>query len=192
MKRIFLVFTLIMGVFALNGAELFYSNGTSVSIQKAQDMHAVKSDASKSEGRKDALYRLNTGLEVYSFVSGAEKRGGDELPIYFLGDMPVVAERTVFWRGEKSVEYMEKQYDMKLVEILPTYPLYAFSVKGDSVEIAGKIVKNGDGYAFPNFVHEADQYAVDQNFVPESAPIDPYFGRQWHHIRVTRFLEGIL
>ena len=175
MKRILLVFILFLSSFAANGAEIFYNNGTSVSVQKAEDMHAVKSDASKSEGRKDALYRLNTGLEVYSFVSGTEKRGGDELPIYFLGDMPVVAERTVFWRGEKSVEYMEKQYDMKLVEILPTYPLYAFSVKGDSVEISEKIVKNGDGYAFPDLVEETVLH-----FVPESVPQDPYFDKQWH------------
>ena len=139
MKKIFVVSLLLLSVLAVNAAELFYNNGTSVSIQKAEDMHAVKSDASKSEGRKDALYRLNTGLEVYSFVSGTEKRGGDELPVYFFGDMPLVAERTVFWRGEKSVEYMEKQYDMKLVEILPTYPLYAFSVKGALLAVGGTL-----------------------------------------------------
>ena len=180
MKKIFVVSLLLLSVLAVNAAELFYNNGTSVSIQKAEDMYAVKSDASKSEGRKDALYRLNTGLEVYSFVSGTEKRGGDELPVYFLGDMPVVAERTVFWRGEKSVEYMEKQSDMKLDEIFPTYPLYAFSVKGDSVEMSEKIVKNGDGYAFPNFVREADRQETVVNFVPESEPKDPYFDVQWH------------
>ena len=180
MKKIFLVFTFILSAFALNGAELFYSNGTSVSIQKAEDMHAVRSEASKANVRKDALYSMNTGRYVYYFVSGTEKRGGEELPVYFLGDMPAVAERTVFWRGDKSLEYMEKNYGMKLVEIFPTYPLYSFEVQGDSVEIAGKIVKNGDGYAFPDFVHEADQYAVDQNFVPGSAPNDPYFERQWH------------
>ena len=180
MKQIFLVSMLILSVFALNGAELFYSNGTSVSIQKAEEMHAVKSDASKAAGHTDALYSMNTGRYVYHFVRGTEKKGGDGLPIYFLGDMPAVAERTVFWRGEKSVEYMEKKYGMKLVEIFPTYPIYSFEVPGDSVEIAEKIVKNGDGYAFPDFVHEADQYALDQNFVPGSAPQDPYFERQWH------------
>ena len=180
MKKIFLVFTFILSAFALNGAELFYSNGTSVSIQKAENMHAVRSEASKVSRRKDALYSMNTGRYVYYFVSGTEKRGGDELPIYFLGDMPAVAERTIFWRGEKSLEYMEKKYGMKLVEIFPTYPIYSFEVPGDSVEIAEEIVKNGDGYAFPDFVHEADQYALDQNFVPGSAPNDPYFGSQWH------------
>lgn len=50
---------------------------------------------------------------------------------------------------------MEKKYGMKLNEIFPSYPLYAFSVEGDSVEISERIVKNGDGYAFPNFVREA-------------------------------------
>ena len=180
MKKIFLMFVLLFTIFSVKAAELFYSNGTSVSVQKAEDMHAVKSDASKAEGRKDAFYSMNTGRYTYFFVNGTAKRGGDELPVYFLGDMPAVAERTVFWRGEKSVEYMEKQYGMKLVEILPTYPLYSFSVKGDSVEISEKIVKNGDGYAFPDFVHEADQKALTLNFVPESEPKDPYFEKQWH------------
>jgi len=180
MKKIFLVFAFFLSVSVLNAAELFYSNGTSVSIQKAEDMYTVRSDVSKAEGRKDALYTMNTGRYVYSVVSGTAKRGGDELPVYFLGEMPAVAERTVFWRGEKSVEYMEKRYGMKLAEIFPTYPLYSFEVQDDSVEVAGKIVKNGDGYAFPDFVHEADQYALTQNFVPESEPKDPYFEKQWH------------
>ena len=108
MKRIFLVFTLILSVFAVNGAELFYNNGTSIFIEKSEEFVAVKTPASKAVPDKDAVYSLNTGSNVYSFVSSTGKKGGDELPVYFLGDMPAVAERTVFWRGEKPVEEMEK------------------------------------------------------------------------------------
>lgn len=188
MRKIFLMFTFILSAFSVNAAALFYSDGTSVFVQKAENICAVRSEASKTEGRKDALYSMNTGRYVYSFVNVTEKRASEELPVYFLGDMPAVAERTVFWRGEKSVEYMEKQYGMKLVEIFQTYPLYAFSVKGDSVEISEKIVKNGDGYAFPDFVREAP---VPVDFVPESEPEDPYFSKQWHlHNTGTSGLEN--
>lgn len=171
MKKIFLVFVIFFAAMAVSGAELFYSNGTSVSVTKAESFSVVKSDVSAAFVSKNELYRLNTGSDIYSFVSG----NGGELPVYFLGNMPVVAERTVFWRGTKSVEYMENKYGMKLDEILPSYPLYAFTVQGDSVEIAEKIVKNGDGYAFPDLVKE-----TTLRFVPEKTPKDPYFDVQWH------------
>lgn len=170
MKKIFLMCALVMSVFAVSGAELFYSDGTSLSIDKAEGFGAVKREAAAVVAPKNELYRLNLGKKVLSIV-----KGNAELPVYFLGDMPVVAEKTLFWRGEKSVEYMESRYGLKLVEILPTYPLYSFSVQGDSVEVAEKIVKNGDGYAFPDLVRE-----TALRMVPESAPKDPYFDVQWH------------
>ena len=171
MKKIFLMFALILSISALSGAELFYSDGTSISIKKTENFSAVKSDAASVISLKNELYRLNLGKSVFSVVSGK----GGELPVYVLGDLPVVAAKTIFWRGEKSVEYMEGRYGLKLVEIMSSYPLYAFSVQGDSVEVAEKIVKNGDGYAFPDLVRE-----TTLRMVPESAPKDPYFDVQWH------------
>ena len=186
MKKIFFVFVF-LSAFALNGAELFYSNGTSVSVKKADEFSAVKTSASQAAGLKNVFYRMNTGHVAYSFMKG----NSSGLPIYFLGNSPVIAERRVFWRGEKPVEYMEEKYGMKLAEIFPTYPLYAFSVQADSVEISEKIVKNGDGYAFPDLVSETRFYSEQENepgnndkeyldFVPESWPEDPYFDVQWH------------
>lgn len=180
MKKIFLVFVLVLSALAVNGAELFYGNGTSVAVKKAEGFSVVKSAVSAAFAPKNELYRLNTGSNVYSFVSGK----GGELPLYFLGDMPVVAEKTVFWRGTKSVEYMEKKYGIKLVEILPSYPLYAFSVQGDSVEVSEKIVKEGDGYAFPDLVRE-----TTLRMIPESAPADPYFDVQWHLQNTGKVLD---
>ena len=175
MKKIFIACIFFTALFSANAAELFYSDGTSVPMKKSEELIAVKTKASDAENQKGAVYRMNTGKYVYSFVRGTGKKDGDALPVYYLGDEPVVAERTVLWRGEKPVEYMEKKYNMKLTEIFPTYPLYAFSVQGDSVEISEKIVKNGDGYAFADILRE-----TTVNFVPENAPQDPYFGVQWH------------
>ena len=170
MKKIVLMFVIIGFAFAAGGAEIFYENGKSISVEKAEDFSAVKGISSDA-APKNGLYRLNLGKTVFSVVSGK----GGELPVYFFGGIPVIAERKIFWNGEKSVEYMEKKYGMKLAEILPVYPLYAFSVNGDSVEIAEKIVKNGDGYAFPDLVRE-----TALRFVPEKTPKDPYFDVQWH------------
>ena len=171
MKKIFLVFAIFFAVVTVSASELFYSNGSSISIAKAESYSVIKSAHSAVFAPKNELYRLNTGSSVYSFVSG----NGGELPVYFLGDMPVVAERMLFWRGEKAVEYIEKKYGLRLVEIMPSYPLYVFAVKGDSVETAEKIVKEGDGYAFPDLVRE-----TTLRMVPASAPKDPYFDVQWH------------
>ena len=173
MKRTFLVLVLVLSVFSLNGAEIFYSDGTSVPIKKSEELSAVKTEASDASAQKGEVYRMTTGRYVYSFVSG--RKDADALPVYFFGGTPTVAERTVFWRGEKSLEYMEKKYGMKLTEIFPTYPLYSFSVKGDSVEIAEKIVKNGDGYAFPDLLSETALHSI-----PVSTLNDPYLGEQWH------------
>ena len=173
MKRTFLALVLVLSIFSLNGAELFYSDGTSITIKKSEDLCAVKTEAKNASGQKGEVHRITTGRYVYSFVSG--RKDSDALPVYFFGGTPTVAERMVFWRGEKSVEYMEEKYGMKLTEIFPTYPLYSFSVKGDSVEIAEKIVKNGDGYAFPDLLSETTLHSV-----PVSTLNDPYLGEQWH------------
>jgi len=174
-KKIFLMSAIFFSIFAANGAELFYSDGTSIPMKKSEELSAVKTTARDADNQKGAVYRMNTGKYVYSFVSGSGKKGGDTLPVYFLGNEPVVAERTLLWRGEKPVEYMEEKYNMKLTEIFPSYPLYAFSVQGDSVEISEKIVKNGDGYAFADIVRETTVH-----FVPESTPQDAHFNVQWH------------
>ena len=173
MKKTLLVLAVIIFASALNGAEIFYSDGTSVPIKKSEDLSAVKTEASDASGQKGEVHRMTTGRYVYSLVSG--RKDADALPVYVFGGTLTVAERMVFWRGEKSVEYMEKKYGMKLTEIFPTYPLYSFSVKGDSVEIAEKIVKNGDGYAFPDLLSETTLHSV-----PVSTPQDPYFSEQWH------------
>ena len=182
MKKIFLMFVLLFTIFPINAAELFYSDGTSISVEKAEGFSAIKSNALSFASPENELYRFDLGKSFISIVSGNSGR----LPVYFLGETPNVAEMTVFWRGEKSVDYMESKYEMKLVEILPTYPLYVFSVKGDSVEISEKIVKNGDGYAFPDLVREAAL-----KMIPESVPQDSYFDKQWH-LRNTGTIENYL
>ena len=172
MKKWFILSAALLFLSVLNAAEIFYSDGTSIPMKKSEEITAIKSSAKDAANQKGVIYRMSTGKDVYSFVSG-QKKGG--LPVYFLGDEPVVAEMTVLWRGDKPVEYMEQKYGMKLTEIFQVYPLYAFSVQGDSVEIAEKIVKNGDGYAFADILRETQLH-----FVPESTPQDPYLGVQWH------------
>ena len=128
MKKIFFAFLVFLFAFAASAAELFYSNGTSIKIEKSNDYSAVRRSVSDAFVPRNELYRLNTGKNIFSILSGE-----GELPVYFLGDMPVIAEEIVFWRGEKPVEYMEKKYGMKLAEIFPTYPLYAFQFRATAL-----------------------------------------------------------
>ncbi len=156
----------------LGAARLFFSNGESSELVRLDGFSAV--EGSRLHGFKTPdkeLLRLGLGSTVYSVIDGDE--GG--LPVYLLGETPVIANSYILWRGERSVDYMTEKYGMELAEILPSYPLYLFKVKGDSVVISEKIVKNGDGFAFPDLIRRAEL-----RFVPEAEPQDPYFDVQWH------------
>lgn len=149
---------LLVLVFTLNlsAAKLFYSNGTSMKIEKAYGY-----SADLSSGRK--------GVSIYKNTTGS-------LPVYFLGKYPAVADKIVFWRGTLPVKTIERKYGLQLVEIMSDYSLHTFRVlSGDSVEISEKIVKNKDGYAFPNLIRQAVL-----NFIPAKTPQDPYYDMQWH------------
>lgn len=169
-KCLFLL--LLMISYALVGLEIHYSDGTSEKIQKVPGYSAVKNPISRTLSVKNEILRLNLGSEMFSIVEGTE----GSYPVYLFGDAPMIAGDILFWRGEMKIDEMEKKYGLKLKEILPSYPLFSFEVlSGDSVEISSKIVKNGDGYAFPNLIKEAKL-----SYLPESEVKDLYFDAQWH------------
>ncbi len=156
----------------LKASNLYYSDGSSIKITKAEGYSAVVQGIQRTVSLPGEVLRLNTGKKVFSVLQN--DRGS--FPVYFLGDMPVIADRMIFWRGDMPPEKIESKYDLKLVEILSTYPLYIFLMEdGDSVEVSEKIVQNGDGFAFPNLVRE-----VVMKHVPDKEPKDPYFDVQWH------------
>jgi len=155
----------------LGAAQLFFANGGSSELVKLNGFSAVEGSRSSLKAPDSGLLKLSLGSTVYSVIEGTE--GG--LPVYLLGEMPVIANSYILWRGDGNIGYMTGKYDMELVEILPSYPLYLFRVSGDSVEISEKIVKNGDGFAFPDLIRRAEL-----RFVPEAEPEDPYFDVQWH------------
>ncbi len=170
--RTFLIAIAVLTVLNLDAAKLYYSDGTYTGMQKITGFSAELNGTLKNAPSAAPVMKLSMGKRVYSVYED----GSGSLPVYFLGGMPVVADSMIFWRGDRSVSEMEKKYGLKLIEILQSYPLYSFRVvKGDSVEIAEKIVKSGDGYAFPNLVREAVL-----RFTPSKTPEDPYFNMQWH------------
>jgi len=171
MKKVILLL-IILTTFWLSAENVFYSDGSSFNLKKAEQLSAVKSSPEKLIRFSNEIIRFDLGERVYSVVAN----NSGELPVYFHGDFPVVADDIVFWRGKISVAQMEKKYDMKLVEIMSGYELYIFKVTGmDSVKTAEMIIKNKDGYAFPNLVRETALRSV-----PLAAPEDPYFNMQWH------------
>ena len=169
MKKFIFIIVLLFGCALFGETELFYNNGQSVKLRKIDNLAATKT-AAFSPRFKDELFRFNTGSEVFAI-----REGQGELPVYLLGNTPVIADNQLFWRGTKPIEYMTEKYGLELKEILTLSSLYLFSVKGNSAETAENIVKNGDGYAFPDIVRKAVL-----RFVPESWPEDAYFDTQWH------------
>lgn len=156
----------------LGAAQLFFANGESSELVRLNGFSAVEGSRTIGfKAPKNELLRLSLGSTVYSVIDGSE----GALPVYLLGDMPVIANSYILWRGDRTIAYMTEKYDLELAEILPAYPLHLFRVKGNSVEISEKIVKNGDGFAFPDLIRQAEL-----RFVPEAEPQDPYFDVQWH------------
>ena len=171
MKK-YLFFLLFTVSFSLTGLEIHYSDGTFEKIVKVTGYSAVKNPLSRTIAVPGEVIRLNLGSEMFSVVEGVH----GSLPVYLFGDVPVIAGDMLFWRGTVKIDEMERKYGLKLHEILSSYPLFSFKVlKGDSVEVASEIVKNGDGYAFPNLIKEAKL-----SYIPESEVEDPYFDVQWH------------
>ncbi len=169
--RVFFILFVLCSVLSLNAAKLYYSNGTFEGMQKAEGYSAALNGISKGIAGNPVI-KMNVGNRNYSVYKDA----AGSLPVYFLGKYPVIADNLLFWRGTRSVSEMEKQYGLKLVEILDDYELYSFRVlSGDSVETAEKIVNNGDGYAFPNLIRQAVL-----RYTPAQTPEDPYFNMQWH------------
>ena len=171
MKKCLFFFLFVIS-FSLTGLEIYYSDGSFEKIDRIPGFSAVRNPFSRNTAVKNEILRLNLGNEMFSVVEGDE----GSFPVYLFGDVPVIAGDVVFWRGEKNINEIEKKYGLKLKEILPSYPLFSFEVlDGDSVKIASEIVRNGDGYAFPNLIKEAKL-----SYLPESEPKDPYFDVQWH------------
>ncbi len=172
MKKIFMLISVVFFTGILTASVVYYSDGTSVDIIRSDNLSAVVQDYTKAVYLPDEVYRLNTGKRSFAILMS--DRG--DFPVYFFGDMPVIADRTIIWRGTASPGYIEAKYGLKLVEILPSYPFYIFELeKGDSIETAMEIVENGDGFAFANLVRE-----MVLEHVPDATPSDPYFEMQWH------------
>jgi len=171
MKKCLFFFLFVIS-FSLTGLEIYYSDGSFEKIDRIPGFSAVRNPFSRNVAVKNEILRLNLGSEMFSVVEGDH---GD-FPVYLFGDIPVVASDVLFWRGDRDIDEIEKKYGLKLKEILPSYPLFSFEVlNGDSVKTASEIVRNGDGYAFPNLIKEAKL-----SYLPESEPKDPYFDVQWH------------
>jgi CBS domain-containing protein len=171
--RKFLIFSLFVFLTGfLSGSVVYYSDGSTSEITKSEVLTATVQDIRKSFYIPDELMRLNTGTIAYIVMNNDK----GEFPVYFFGDLPVIADRTIFWRGTVPVKKIEDKYGLRLVEILQSYPFYVFEMdSGDSVETAKKIVENGDGFAFANLVRE-----MVLEHVPDAAPGDPYYDVQWH------------
>lgn len=171
MKNLFILSIMFL-TFSLSAAKLYYNDGSFENLRKADGYSAVLNQVSKGIPFNEPILKMNVGHKNFAIFENED----GPFPVYFLGEYPVIADKLIFWRGDASIEKMEKKYGIELVEIMSDYALHSFKVtSGDSVEICENIVNAGDGYAFPNLVRQAVL-----NFVPQQAPEDPYFNVQWH------------
>lgn len=171
MKKVLLLLIIFL-VHNVYGEKVYFPDGSEMNLEVSKNFSAVKAAPNTFKRFSGEIIRYDLGERIYSVVQG----DSGELPVYFIGDFPVIADDLLFWRGERPVAEIEKKYELKLVEIKTGCKLHVFKVlAGDSVKTAHKIVENGDGYSFPNLVRE-----MMLRSVPLAAPEDPYFDMQWH------------
>ena len=174
MKK-FVLFTL-MTLFCMTlfAEKVYRSDGTFFEIQRNGNVFASKIDAVslKAPENYKMKWRSNDGFIVI------DKKNQGNLPVYLSGMNFVIADSKLFYRGAKSVEFIEQKYNIKAVELMSGYDYIKFDGATDSVKIAQQIVENGDGFAFPNLYRRYELKSVN----PVKFPIkDKYYteGYQW-------------
>ncbi len=163
MKKSLLFLSFFLFTLGLSSSELLIG-GNMINVEKSSKYSAVKTE----KQLKNAVATLKVGKLNYSILNKT-----DGLPIYFINEMPVIIDNFLYVKGEKNYKYLENKYDIKLVEIMSGYNLYRFSTKNDALIISEKIIKNGDGKAFPEMIKE--------NFLTYTpvVPNDKHYSHQW-------------
>ena len=174
MKK-FMLFTL-MTLFCMTlfAEKVYRSDGTFFEMKRNGDVFASKIDAVSLKAPENYKMKWNTSG---GFIVIDKKNEGN-LPVYLSGMHIVVADSKLFYRGTKSIEFIEKKYNVKAVELMTGYDYVKFDGAADSVKTAQQIVENGDGFAFPNLYRRYELKAVN----PVKFPIkDKYYteGYQW-------------
>ncbi len=174
MKK-FMLFTL-MTLFCVTlfAEKVYRSDGTFFEMKRNGNIFASKIDALslKAPENYSMTWHSDGGFIVI------DKKVQGNLPVYLSGMNFVVADSKFFYRGTKSVEFIEKKYNVKAVEMMNGYDYIKFDGAADSVRTAQQIVENGDGFAFPNLYRRYELKAVN----PVKFPIaDKYYkeGYQW-------------
>ena len=173
MKKFFLMFILVLFVSTLAAEKVYRRDGSFFELKRNPGVFASVVSPRLVKSPENYVLKLNYG-ENFVVI---QKDGTGELPVYLTGIHPVIASEYIFYGGQKSSEYIAKKYNAELTEEFPSYKLYKFRVKGDSVKIAQQMVENGDGFAFPNIIRRMEWKANPVKF-----PIgDKYYkeGYQW-------------
>lgn len=173
MKKFFLMFILVLFVSTLAAEKVYRRDGSFFELKRNPGVFASIVPPRLVKSPENYSLKLNYG-ENFVVI---QKDGTGELPVYLTGIHPVIATEYIFYGGHKSNEYIAKKYDAQLTEEFPSYKLYKFRVKGDSVKIARQMVENGDGFAFPNIIRRMEWKTNPVKFPIE----DKYYkeGYQW-------------
>ncbi|HNT27714.1 MAG TPA: hypothetical protein PKH10_06000, partial [bacterium] len=146
--RALMLALLVLVAAGLNAERVYHADGRSFDMPPVDGVTALTGPAAAVPDGA-AIKRWRAGEARYLITRGT---GG--LPVYRYGRGYVVARPELFWRGAGDVGVLAERYGLTLVEILPGYNLYKFTVNGDAVVTARRITEEGFGWAFPNLVRE--------------------------------------
>lgn len=174
MKKFILFTFLALFCMTLFAERVYRKDGTFFEVRRNNGVFASKIDAVSLKSPENYKIKWRSGDE-FILIDRKLKEG---LPVYFSGANMIVADSAIFYSGTKSIEFIEKKYNVKAKELWSGYNYIEFDGASDSVKTAQEIVENGDGFAFPNLYRRYELKSVN----PVKFPIaDKYYkeGYQW-------------
>jgi len=182
MKKLLLLIAVLMVFSPLAAQKIYRRDGSFFEVKRNQSVFAQI--VMPGVVRAPEHYSLQWSYSGKFVV--IEKDGIGDLPVYLYDANTIIADKVLFYGGDKDPGYIASKYNLKLVEILSSYGLYEFQTDGDSIKIAQTIVESGDGFAFPNIIRR-----MELRTNPVKFPINDKYYKSGHQWKLKNTGKGI-
>ena len=172
-KILFTILAISLFSLSLFAEKVYRSDGSFFEMKRNEGVYALKLDRVSVKKPENYVFMWSHGDQM--IVLQKDSKGN--LPVYFVNSHMVVADSILFYRGEKSADFIAKKYNLKVSELVHGYDYIEFDGAADSVKTAQEIVENGDGFAFPNIIRRTQllekvvKYPIEDKYYKE--------GYQW-------------
>ncbi len=170
MRYVFLTLFVLLFLSVSAAPRLHYPDG---SVRVLTKTHYFVDTVSRVPVHARVLNQLRFNNKTMVLFSGAQ----GAYPVYTSDGFPFVVTNRLFYRGNRSISFIEHTYGVKVLSILSAYGIVEFSVPAgkDALELADRIVTDENGFAFPNMM-----FKQVVKYTPSYPVEDAYYDHEWH------------